>query len=198
MISRIHWMRDIRGTSYLIWHKIPPIGDFTSQIGSSFCCVGTGSYTCVWNSFKSQCVKMISHISSYLSHFCCQLYQPLRTKSQVLLFYFSMPWSCVNSKYSTHPVQYILTIAPTLHGKSPALSQSLISHYLVQHIVVLYFRHSHDYKYNNAYSFSYHSDSLLIQYLSMDSHQALLESCMIAATQVHLRVHLISICKEAT
>jgi len=49
---------------------------------------------------------MIFPISSNLSVSQSQLYNHLRTQSEVIRLYLSMPWSWVNSEYSIHWVQH--------------------------------------------------------------------------------------------
>jgi len=49
---------------------------------------------------------MICLISSYLSPSGPQLYCHLRTRSQVIPVYLSMPWSRVDTQYSIHQVQH--------------------------------------------------------------------------------------------
>ena len=49
---------------------------------------------------------MISPISSDLSLSCAQLYHHLRTRSNVIPLYLSVPWSSLNTEYSVHQVQH--------------------------------------------------------------------------------------------
>jgi len=49
---------------------------------------------------------MISPISSDLSLSCAQLYHHLRTRSEVIPLYLSMPWSWLNTEYSIHQVPH--------------------------------------------------------------------------------------------
>ena len=68
------------------------------------CHIGDGRLTCTRNSPKSQCLMMISPISSHLSLACPQLYHQLRTRSYIILLYLSMPWSWVNTESRIHQV----------------------------------------------------------------------------------------------
>ena len=61
---------------------------------------------------------MISPISSDLSLSCAQLYHHLRTWSQVIHLYLSMPWSWLDTEYCIHQVQHHSRIDSLPHPSS--------------------------------------------------------------------------------
>jgi len=97
---------EIRGTTCLIGFRQPRISGITRRFGTRTCCIGDGKLTRTQNPLKSQFLMMISPISSDLSLSCAQLYHHLRTRSQVIHLYLSMPWSWLNTEYSIHQVQH--------------------------------------------------------------------------------------------
>ena len=132
----------------------PRIGDITRQIGTSTCRIGDGKLTLRRNSLKSQFLMMVSPYP-LMSLSCPQFYHHLRTQSEVIHLYLSMPRSRVNTEYSIHRVQHTPCTAYTEycihHVINPrsTVSRSLpVSHLSADH-VVLNSLHSHNYKLTN-------------------------------------------------
>jgi len=105
-------IREIRGTTFLIGFRRPSIGDITPRIGTHTYCIGDGKLTRPQNSLKSQYLTLISPIPYHISLSCPQLYHHLRTQSEVIALYFSMPWSRVYTEWS---IQWVLHTPSTAY-----------------------------------------------------------------------------------
>jgi len=110
---------EIRVMTCLIGFRRPRIGVITCRIGTHTCCIRDGILTRTRNSLKSQFLMMISPIFSDLSLSCAQLYHHLRTWSQVIPLYLSMPLSWLHTEYSIlqvlhHPTIDSLLLQPSL------------------------------------------------------------------------------------
>jgi len=102
-----------RGTICLIELGRYRMGVIRCQVRTCTYLIRHGKSTCTWNSLKSQFFMMICPISSHLSLSRPQLYHHLRTPSDVIPLYHSMPWSGVNTMYSILRVQHTQSTAYT-------------------------------------------------------------------------------------
>ena len=80
-----------QGMTCVIGLGRPRIGVSSRRIGTRNCRIRNGQLTRTRNSRKSQFLMLISPISSDLSLSCAQLYNHLRTRSQVIPLNLSMP-----------------------------------------------------------------------------------------------------------
>jgi hypothetical protein len=129
---------EIRGTLCLIGLGRLRISSITHWIGTRICCIADGYLTPTRNSLKSQFLMTISPIISHLSLSRPQLYHHLKTQSQVIALYISMPWSRVNTEYSLHWAQHTLSTAYAEYSihqvqHTPSTAYTKYSIHQVQH-----------------------------------------------------------------
>jgi len=113
------------------------------------------------------------------------LYHHLKTQSQVISLYLSMPWSSVNTVYSIHRVQHTLSTAYTMYCINPrsTVCRSQPVSYLLPDHVGLNSLHSNNAKFKNEYCLSSHGVSLPNCRLQINLLQVLLQSRLITASK---------------
>jgi len=145
------WTSELRGTICLIECRRPRMGVITHWISSHTCHIMNSFYTCTQSSLKSWFPTMIHPISSHFSVSHPQLYHHLRTQSEVIPLYPSIPWWSVNTTDSIH---LVLNSASTVSSQlwlSPTPSQPPI---VSAWHIVLNFLDSQNYEVLNEWSLS--------------------------------------------
>jgi len=176
---------EIRGTTCLIGFRRPRIGVITRWIGTHTCSIEDGKSTGTRNSLKSQFLKMISPIPSHLSLSCPQLNCHLRTRSEVIALYLSMPWWWVNTEYRIHWVQHTPSTpysAYCIIPRSTVSHSQPVSQLLADH-VVLDSLHSDNSECTNESSLSSRRASLPNYHLQIDRLLVLPQSLSIMASK---------------
>jgi len=154
------WICEIRSTTCQSAFGTPPIAVITHQIGICTCHIGDGKLTPTRHSLQSQFLMIVSPIVPHFCLSCHYLYHHLRTPSEVISLFLSIPWSWVNTEYSIYQ-----SSASSLARLSTGTCQCVIS----EHVVILNSLYSSNYELTNEYSVGSRRASLPIHHLDDQS-----------------------------